>query len=239
MVVPAIGTDTTDDGADEPFKQEELRTTRPTYPRRAQSNDDLDDYEEGDWSLCNCYTMCMPGLQTRKVDCFASACAEPKPATKQACECTHCADCQVLLNLLIIAIFYFVQGGVALIVWLGFLYWSGKTQDDLVGLSIPQKCLACMCKKLPTFVRLLTLIMFFQLSFLATQAFMPYDVLAWQMDCKFPDMWTTTSLVAAVWTVQLILGVMAKVMITLPPYLFTPISRKTGFLVKLLRGLGP
>ncbi|CAD7930357.1 unnamed protein product [Amoebophrya sp. A25] len=216
-------------------------STSIAISRILQANDDLPEFEEGDWSLCGCYTMCMPGLQTRKVECFAAACMLPKPATKQSCECTHCADCQVLLNLLIIAIFYFVQGGCAFIVWLGFVYWSGKTQDELVGLRIWQKFLAILCKKMPLLVRILTVGMFVQITLLGIQAFLPYGAMGieWQADCKFPDMWLTTGVIWSVWLFQLVLGVIAKLIIDLPPYLFTPATNKQGFLMKLLRWLGP
>lgn len=211
--------------------------------RRLQSNDDLPDYEVGEWTDCSCYTMCMPGLSTRKVECFSDACAKPKPEAKEACNCTHCADCQVLLNLLIIAICYFVQAFVALVVFLGFVYFSKKSEDDLVGLNFCQKFLGCLCKKMPMTVRVLTITMFFQLSLLSVQAYWPYGQgISWQADCKFPDMWLTAGFLVGVWVFQLIFGMLAKLVIEVPAYLYTPFVRSNGFIFRfkqLLRALGP
>lgn len=221
-------------------------------PRRLQNtpapqgaaNDQFPDYTVSDWTRCTCYLQCIAGVKTRLVTCGASTCKAPKPKTSEVCKCSHCADCQADLNLMIVMYCYFAQGGVAIAVFVSFLHMGSFDMDDLVKLSILTRLIGLFCKNLPICVRILVIANFFQLTIIIVQAWVPSSVLAWEKDCKSSNALGYTSLITfGVWSIQLILGRVAKTMTRQPPYMFTPYRNKLPPPLKqlkmLIRSLGP
>lgn len=131
------------------------------------------------------------------------ACAMPKPPVKETCFCTHCADCLVSLNLMIVAISYWTQAGVALMVFLAFVRFAKKSEDELSSVSCFEKILGCFCKTLPLTVRIITLIGFFQIALLAIQAFVGPKALA-ATACIYsqgPELGVTVIVIATVFNI--------------------------------------
>ena len=91
------------------------------YSRYLQAADPV--YTATDWGPCQCETtadhpwgVCGSGYQERTVDCTSSSGC---PLSRQPCTCSHCADCQADIFILISAILFLLQAGCAGLVVLG------------------------------------------------------------------------------------------------------------------------
>jgi len=208
------------------------------------------DYTVGDWTPCKCYQQCIPGLRTRQVNCFGGndptidVCNGDRPHSAEACECEHCADCAALLNLLIVMISYFVQGGVAMLCFLIFLYYDGKPWSIAIRWNIFEKFAGFFIKNLPPIVRLMVLVNLFQLLFLAFQALVPTDIIDFNSDCN-TVLWleVIAGVSLAVCGVQILFGLAARRVTRRPPWLFAPESSTLPAVLrpisKLMAALGP
>jgi hypothetical protein len=83
-------------------------------------------YSTSDWGPCQCETteehiwgVCGTGFQERTVDCTSSSGC---PLSRQPCDCTHCANCQADIFILISAILFLLQAGCAGLVVLGYYF---------------------------------------------------------------------------------------------------------------------
>merc|ERR1712203_1069828 len=87
-----------------------------TLTESGGSAEELPENAVSAWSPCTCYFQCIPGVRTREVTCpDATQCADPEPSSFQACDCEHCADCQIDFQLFILEMILFAQAGVTLL----------------------------------------------------------------------------------------------------------------------------
>jgi hypothetical protein len=205
--------------------------------------EDLPAYKVDVWTKCSCIQQCVMGVKTRDVTCEAKACMEPEPPSKESCMCLHCADCVVDMNLMIIAFTFLLQGVIALVVCAAFAHFSSKDEDDLASLNICEKCMGCICKCLPLYVRVLTILSFFQLVFICLQCFVPTSLFAFSTDCNNVAVLKDTAMITSmVWALQLFMGMSAKHLMAVPAWLYSPMRPGSGCRYeckKLLRKLGP
>eukprot|EP00928_Gymnodinium_smaydae_P006404 TRINITY_DN12262_c0_g1_i1.p1 TRINITY_DN12262_c0_g1~~TRINITY_DN12262_c0_g1_i1.p1 ORF type:complete len:455 (-),score=59.89 TRINITY_DN12262_c0_g1_i1:512-1876(-) len=224
----------------------EIRRLQAAATPATVDNDELQDYQVAAWSQCSCYMQCMPGVRTRLVQCLAAKCRDPMPAVKEECTCAHCAQCEVETNLFVLTITFFVQGGVAFLVFLSFLYYESKSEDSdsLVKIPYLMMPIGFFCKQLPPLVRIFMLVNTFQLAFVVITAFVPVTVLDIMPDCNESEQLRVLALVASIILIlQFCLGRLAKMYTRKPPYLYAP-QRPGGLpgishLRALLRSLGP
>lgn len=204
---------------------------------------ELPPYKVDVWTKCSCIQQCVWGVKTRDVTCEAKACMEPEPPSKESCLCMHCADCVVDMNLMIISFTFLLQGVIALLVCASFAHFGSKDEDDLASLNICEKCLGCVCKCLPLYVRVLTILSFFQLIFICLQCFVPTAILAISTDCnQVPILKDTAMITSMVWALQLAMGLSAKRLMAVPAWLYAPMRPGKGCRYqckKALRALGP
>lgn len=195
--------------------------------RRLQSgdvaNEDLDPYEEGEWSMCTCYFQCLPGVMTRSVVCNSEQCQGPKPAETMSCTCGNCADCDVTMNLFLLWITFFAQGGVALLNFIAFVAYGKKEKEDMTKHGCCAKTVGFFCKNIPTITRFLILVNLGQIGFILVQVWMPSSLFAFQVDCIESTDLRTVSLGAFVCLfLQLIMGKITTMVGRKPPWLFSP-----------------
>jgi len=204
---------------------------------------ELPPYKVDVWSKCSCIQQCVLGVKTRDVTCEAKACMEPEPPSKETCTCAHCADCVVDMNLMIISFTFLLQGLIATMVCAAFAHFSSKDEDDLASLNICEKLLGCFCKCLPLYVRVLTILSFFQLIYINLQTFVPTSILALSTDCNQVVPLKDTAMIASgVYVLQLAFGMGAKNTVAVPAWLYAPMRPGKGCrfkLKKFLRALGP
>jgi len=203
----------------------------------------LPDYDESQpWTQCICYQQCIPGARYRKVQCLHPACKDPKPATILPCLCADCSNCTYVDQFLFsISLMFFIQGAVALMVAMSFVYFLSKDEDDLASMNIIEKLLGFLCKKLPPIVRFMSLVQFFLLAFMVFQTWAPVD---FQSDCNESEMLRIITLVTmCVWLAQLVMGVLARRKTRMPAWLYAP-ARPGGVAImrlvsKIVRLMGP
>jgi len=187
-------------------------------------NDDYPEYTTTAWTKCTCYQQCMPGVKHRSVRCGAEKCMEPRPTETEACNCRHCTDCNTKANLLILAISFWVQGGLALLLALCFWMVLHLTEDDVcANIAWWKLGIGAVCKLLPLAVRVLVYVNLVQIMLLLFQAWMPTD---WMANCRKSSALRMITLVTtACWLVQLGLGIYKKRSQSAPPWLFVPAGR--------------
>jgi len=118
---------------------------------------DLKDWEVSRWGECTCYQQCIPGVRHRNVDCLSTECKDPVPATKEACECNHCARCMIDVHLTVLEVMFFCQGGLAFLAFLCYLYINTMREEQLVKLSWARWFMGIICKRFPPTVKYLVL----------------------------------------------------------------------------------
>lgn len=224
-----------------------LQAAPATAPAAAGlENKDLQDYEVGAWSKCACYQQCVSGVMTRSVKCLAQRCKDPKPPTLESCQCGHCADCTILLNLTIFFYLFQVQGFVALFVWVNFLWLNSLQEANFVksAVSYLRWFLGIWVKLLPLLVRLCLLMNIIQIVVMTVQTWLPGDVIAFAPDCNASrDLRVLDIILLGVLVAQICMGVLTRLTNRMPPFLYRPVtpSRLLPFrlLSKSMRFLGP
>eukprot|EP00916_Digyalum_oweni_P015223 GHVL01024878.1.p1 GENE.GHVL01024878.1~~GHVL01024878.1.p1 ORF type:complete len:366 (+),score=33.52 GHVL01024878.1:29-1099(+) len=147
-------------------------------------------------------------------------------------------DCPVGTNLLVICIFYWVQGGVAFIVALCFWYFEKKGEENMKQLNWAEVVLGFFCKQFPPQIRLLQIANLVQFVVLFFQS----HLTVWFPVCNISTVQLTFYIVAAVWVFQLIAGIAASRHLRPPPYFYSPKKVGHGIWIwfnRLLRSLGP
>mmetsp|Transcript_24336 Transcript_24336/g.55555 ORF Transcript_24336/g.55555 Transcript_24336/m.55555 type:complete len:403 (+) Transcript_24336:105-1313(+) len=194
--------------------------------------------EVGPWTPCICDVVCGNGTRSRDVSCPTGTCTS---ATEETCVCNHCADCVADIFMLVLMITFSAQGVIAVLVFFAFNQFVGKTNAQLASMNICEKCLGCLCKKLPNLVRLIALSNMLLIVFILLQVFLIPPLLGTFSDCpNSPAYQLTAILLAIIWLSQFALGTIAKKFSPIPPFLYTPSAPSKGFsLDKLLRAMGP
>merc|ERR1712066_19409 len=177
--------------------------------------DNLPDYTVGEFGSCKCYQQCQPGIQTRVVQCEANACAQPEPASKQSCECRHCADCNVLPVLVVQLYLYFAQAALAGLSFLFYLYVGSQKQVDCIELTRTQLLLGFFFKKVPPFVRFLVIIQMVLVLYLVFSTFAVYPLREYlgnfNEDCfRSANMRFIAMFASFIWLLQMIFGHLSK-----------------------------
>mmetsp|Transcript_120653 Transcript_120653/g.257706 ORF Transcript_120653/g.257706 Transcript_120653/m.257706 type:complete len:517 (-) Transcript_120653:288-1838(-) len=226
----------------------QLQDAAPTPAPTGALNDDKPDWTVGEWSKCNCYQQCIPGVKTRLVQCLAASCKEPEPPTKEDCTCKHCANCSINLRMMVLMIFFLVQAGIALLVFLCFLYMTTVNENDMIKISIASKLVGFVCKQLPPLVRIIIVANFFQLALIVVQTWVPPLLkevdFTWNDGCFDSKLLRITSIVgSSFWLVQVIMANCAKRFTRKPPWLFVPDRGGWPTPIKqirmMIRALGP
>lgn len=177
------------------------------------------------WQPCKCYLPCSPGVMVRDVTCLAgeNACKLPKPEVQQDCTCWHCADCSVITMLFTVQLCYFIQGAVALLVWMSFLYFEGQGEELAVSFNIPMKILGFFCKNLPSTVRVAVLVNLVQLFYVLIISWVPTSALSMYTDCNESGVLRVVVVVSlSVCIFQLVYGRFMKKHTRRPPWLYSP-----------------
>eukprot|EP00443_Scrippsiella_acuminata_P049307 CAMPEP_0115398994 /NCGR_PEP_ID=MMETSP0271-20121206/14607_1 /TAXON_ID=71861 /ORGANISM="Scrippsiella trochoidea, Strain CCMP3099" /LENGTH=517 /DNA_ID=CAMNT_0002822791 /DNA_START=151 /DNA_END=1704 /DNA_ORIENTATION=- len=218
-------------------------------PTPSVANDELPEYETGDWSQCTCYQQCVSGVKTRTVDCLSDVCQSPKPAAKEGCTCNHAAQCEIDLRLLILLIVYFVQAACAFIVFLCFLYTLTQTEDDFIKLGFLKKFAGFFHKQLPPLIRILVIVQLIQVVYLVIDVWIGYLAnvyldSTYQKDCfASNDLRLTSQITSGIWVFGAILGKCTKQHTRRPDWLYSPERPSRGFPMKqfkqCFRCLGP
>eukprot|EP00401_Gymnodinium_catenatum_P003605 CAMPEP_0117463120 /NCGR_PEP_ID=MMETSP0784-20121206/3410_1 /TAXON_ID=39447 /ORGANISM="" /LENGTH=553 /DNA_ID=CAMNT_0005256915 /DNA_START=10 /DNA_END=1669 /DNA_ORIENTATION=- len=192
----------------------------------AVDNEDLEDWNTGDWSHCTCYQPCMGGVKARSVTCPSGVtCKRPKPAEAESCECWHCARCNLFYTVLFFSGGYFVQGSIALLMWLAFWRISVYDEEDWSSVGFCAKILGFFCKFLPVLIRFFTIFAMIFLCVILIQAFVP---LFEQQDCKsLRDFQVMAVFVTLIWVVQVSLGVYMARKQPMPPWLHSQTANKS------------
>lgn len=200
-------------------------TPAPNPPTEFPTN-----YDMTAWGSCTGLQQCVPGVQSRVVKCAdgPGACAPPVPASDQACIVDHCSNCTVLFSLQLVSFSYYIQGGVALMVWAVFAAFNSRTEeqrdDMMVHPHICMRPLGFICKTLPPLVRILVLVNFGQLALLLVQTWVPTSILDYCPDCN--DSWWlrfVTVTASSIWTFQFFFGLVARAYCRQEPWLYSPI----------------
>jgi len=218
----------------------------PTPTPAVTSVANLPEYIAGPWTPCTCYQQCIPGVQTRTVKCEASVCQLPMPASNTACVCQHCVNCISEPFTLALMIAFFIQAGLALFVFFGYLhYGGGQSEEDFVRLSIRKKCGGFFIRQVPPLIRLLVLAQLFQLVLLVMQVYVARWAGLKDMDeCfKSEGLRTVTVICCSFWVLQVIMARFAKTFTRKPDWLYSPDRSGAGFPFKqlkmVLKNLGP
>lgn len=182
------------------------------------------------------------GHQVHTVKCLApdGKCAGSPPEAIVPCRCMHCAACNLDMFLLLISLFNLAQGVVALLVGFAFAYFLSKDPDDLVTMNFCEKIIGCFCKLLPVSVRILTILTGLLVIFVGAVTALP--TLASLRDCRSPELYMVATVSGLVWLLELIAGILAKMMTAVPAFLYSPMSNRKGpvaYCMKCLRGIGP
>jgi len=190
----------------------------------AALNDALEDWTVGPWSKCECYQPCIPGVKERLVQCLATKCKDPEPASKEPCVCRHCAQCTVVTRLIVLSILFASQAGLAFLMFLSFLHATTVKEESLIKIGIAKKLMGALCKNLPPVVRLLTLFNDGFIGLILAQTFVPKLVgLEWNSECFDSGLLRLLSLIVfGLCVFQLFLGRCAKRLTRKPPWLFIP-----------------
>lgn len=207
-------------------------------------NELLKPFEVGEFSRCTCYQVCQPGSQMASVTCASPPCQTPKPAAAQTCTCTHCAACHAEFNAFLVMASSALQGLISLFVWLGIVYMNSIPETHLVKLSWLQWFVGIFVKRLPMLVRTAVLVNIGLACFLLFQTFVPEEILSYEPDCNnTPALRLMTLFIASVMAFQVLLGVTAKHLNRMYPYLFKPLRDNMPgplkIIAKVLRSLGP
>lgn len=168
----------------------------------------------------------------------------PIPENQKKCDCGHCADCSVIVMLFTVQICYFVQGGVALLVWVSFLYFEGQGEELAVSFSIPMKIIGFFCKNLPSTVRIVILANLFQLFWVVFISWVPSDFINIYSDCNESGVLRVVVMVSlCVCVFQLMYGRFMKKHTRRPPWLYSPPRTRLPTPLKQIRAftreLGP
>lgn len=190
----------------------------------AELNNVLEPWTVGEWSKCTCYQQCIPGVQTRLVQCLATSCTIPEPARLMRCVCKHCATCSVVQRMFILAMLFFSNAGVAFLVYLSYLHATTVKEDSLIKISIVKKLIGMVCKNLPPIVRVLVMVNAGFICLIMVQTFVPGILgIRWMKDCfDSAELRLITWIVAGLVVFQLVLGRCAKKLTRKPPWLVSP-----------------
>lgn len=217
-----------------------LQDPAPSPGPAGLTNDDLQDFEVGDWSKCTCYQQCVSGVMTRSVECLADKCKEPKPPRLQACKCPHCANCQILLNLNVFFYLFIIQGLVAIFVWSNFMWLNHQPEAAFVKASVNflKKFLGFWVKQLPGAVRLCVLMNMVQIVVAMVQTWVPGSLIEIAPDCNASmDLRVLSIILLGQLTMQIFMGVLTRMTNRMPPFLYRP-NRPVHFLpLRVLGGI--
>lgn len=208
-------------------------------PTPTAINDELPDYEVGDWFDCKCFTPCVDGVRKRQVACASTSCQEPKPVQAERCTCTYCADCNMLILTLVISIVFWFQSLLSLVLSVSFGHISNLDEDDLAEVSFFKKLIGAVCKNLPFIVKVLTIMLLFAGIYLMFVTVI--DLPDWEEDCNEVSSLQIMSTSIVVLTLGLIVwGRAMKVNTPIAPWLYVPSKgSKRSLFCGPLRWMGP
>lgn len=222
------------------YMERRLQTSAPS-PNPGVTNDDFPPWTVGDWSKCTCMQQCVSGIQTRSVQCLSAQCADPKEADKQFCTCGHCAECVIILNIEIMFYTFIVQGCVALVVFLSFVWLGSRAESSWVVVSWPLWFLGLFVKQLPPLVRLIMVVNAFQILIVFAQTWLLRSI---QPDCNSSGtikVWSIILMVVII--LQFVMGMLTAEFKRMPAWVFRPKRQSKYLLVRLIgklqRTLGP
>lgn len=194
----------------------------------------------GQWSTCQCYDQCMPGVRTRVVACGATQCRGTQPATQEACTCYHCAECDAQDVMTVLMFIQYTQAGIALLLCPMIGYFGSLPEESLIKIGILKKLAGFFCKIFPAletlgdFAVLLILLWIMIVTFLP-----PLFNLEWMEDCFIQPVLRASSLILiACWLARLALGHCAKRYTRVAPQLYSPFRRLPAPLRQIRAMLG-
>ncbi|CAJ1405192.1 unnamed protein product [Effrenium voratum] len=214
-------------------------------PRMLQAtSNDAPAWTVGQWSSCQCYDQCMPGMMTRIVTCGGTTCRGEMPARRQACTCDHCAFCDAAFIMQVLMIVQFVQAGIAFVLSPSMAYFGSLPEESLIKLGIWKSLAGIFCRMLPVLELLGDFASLLGVLWLVTITFVPpIFQLEFMKDC-FPNpvLRAATLVPLILCLVRLVLGRCARRYTRVPPQLYTPSGKLPPGLRHLwmmIRCLGP
>lgn len=204
-------------------------------------------YTVSEWTQCQCYQRCMPGLKTRSLICSSDDGCSGSPADSEVCECQHCARCDVKLHEIVLWYTSLIQVIVSFLSFLAYLHGSTINEDSLVQVSFFSRrwLPGFVCKWLPSTVKYCVVANMVNLSILTGRIYAPDVVIIPEIhneiqdatgDCRASESLVTLYMVLVVlWVFQVALSAYAQRYFRPPPWLMEP--QRAGSLFNGIRKL--